>query len=176
MQRAAADAGLSIHERDGQLVSHPSILRILAGDRAVRIDRKKVSSIRPAHLVRVLLKNQERPPRSRPEPFLKAIHDIYTELTRDTSAPRGGTVIPLERIYNLLTSLPGTRRDYTRTDFARDLYQLETANITETRSGAKVHFPASTTARSAKNLFTFVGADGREVTYSAIRFENPADR
>ncbi|MDE0669564.1 MAG: hypothetical protein OXI48_11130 [bacterium] len=176
LRRVASEQGLAIHERDGQLICHPSTVRILAGERAVRIDRKKLSTIRPSHLVELLLKNQDRPPRFRPEPFLKAIHEVYIALTRDTRAPPGGAVIPLERIYNLLTSLPGTRRDYTKTDFARDIYQLETAGVTGTRSGARVYFPASTMARSARNLFTFIGTDGRKVMYAAVRFEDPADR
>ncbi len=180
LQRVASEHGLDIHERDGQLICHPSTVRILANERAVRVDRKKVSAIRPAHLAALLQKNQKRPPRSRPEPFLKALHDVYTELVRDrergTAAPAAGPVIPLERIYKLFTSLPGTARDYTRTDFARDIYQLETAGVTTTRSGASVSFPASTGTRSARGLFTFVGPDGREVKYYAIRFTERGDR
>ncbi|MCY4629435.1 MAG: hypothetical protein OXE75_00880 [bacterium] len=172
--RVAAEQGLEIHETDGQLISHPSTVRILAGDRAVRIDRKKVSTIRPSHLVELLRKNQNRPARFRPEPFLKALHEVYTALTSGTQTPPGGVVIPLDRIYRLLTSLPGSQRDYSRTDFARDLYQLETAGATTTKAGARVFFPSSTGARSARNLFTFVGGDGREVKYFAIRFEQPA--
>ncbi len=179
LQRVASGHDLDIHERDGQLICHPSTIRILAGDRAVRIDRKKVSTIRPSHLVELLRKNQNRPPRSRPEPFLKALHDVYIALVpnppRGTTAPASGPVIPLDRIYNLFTSLPGTARDYTRTDFARDIYQLETAGVITTRAGASVSFPASAGTRSAKGLFTFVGPDGREVKYYGIRFARQAD-
>lgn len=180
LRRVASEHDLTIHEGDAQLICHPSTVRILPGERAVRVDRKKVSTIRPSHLVALLQKNQKRPARSRPEPFLKALHDVYTELTpkppRGAVAPASGSVISLERIYKLLTSLPGIGRDYTRTDFARDIYQLETAGVTATRAGARVTFPASTTARRSTNLFTFVGPDGRQVAYSAIRFDNPADR
>ncbi|MCY3953655.1 MAG: hypothetical protein OXG69_14095, partial [bacterium] len=102
-----------------------------------------------------------------------------TELTpkppRGAAAPAAGPVIPLERIYKLLVSLPGSRRDYTRTDFARDIYQLETAGVTATKSGARVSVPASTGTRGPKGLFTFVGPDGREVKYYAIRFATQAD-
>ena len=179
LRRVAAARGLDVHERDGQLISHPSTVRILAADRAVRIDRKKVSTIRPSHLVELLRKNQNRPPRSRPEPFLKALHDVYTALVPDpprgATAPASGPVIPLDRIYKLFTSLPGTGRDYTRTDFARDIYQLETAGVITTRTGAGVSFPASTGTRSTKGLFTFVGPDGREVVYFGIRFAEQAD-
>ncbi|MCY3561566.1 MAG: hypothetical protein OXH20_10430 [bacterium] len=173
--RVASEQGLDIHERDGQLICYPSTVRILAGERAVRIDRKKLSTIRPSHLVKLLLKNQDRPPRFRPEPFLKALHDVYFELTRDTPTPPGGLLIPLERIYNLLTSLPGSRRDYTRTDFARDLYQLSITDVTETKSGAKLIFEGSTMLRNAKNVITFVDPNGHEVPFASVRFDNLSD-
>ena len=174
LRSVASEKGLNIVERDGQLISHPSIVRILPSEKAVRIDRKKVSTIRPSHLADTLLKAQKNPPRSRPQPFLEALYRVYLELTRESSSRIiGGAsapVIPLSRIYALFVALPGIRRDYTATDFARDLYQLDRSGVNETRSGATVSFPASTGARSARNLFTFVGPDGAEVTYFGIRF------
>ncbi len=174
LRRVASEKGLNIVERDGQLISHPSIVRILPSERAVRVDRKKVSTIRPSHLADTLLKAQKNPPRSRPQPFLEALYKVYMELTRESSSRMVGgasaPVIPLSRIYALFVALPGIRRDYTATDFARDLYQLDVSGENATRSGAMVSFPASTGARSARNLFTFVGPDGAEVTYFGIRF------
>ena len=178
LRRVAEAKGLDIHERDGHLISHPSTVRILASDRAVRIDRKKVSTIRPSHLVEILRANQNRPARFRPEQFLSALHDVYSALApeqpRGTTALASGPVIPLDRIYQLFTSLPGSRRDYTRTDFARDIYRLDTSGHTMTRFGARVSFPVSTGARSPRSLFTFVGPDGREVKYYGIRFAKQA--
>ena len=63
----------------------------------------------------------------------------------------------LNRIYKLFTSLPGSSRGYTPTDFARDLYLLDTSGLTSLKSGATVSFPASTGTRSARGLFTFIG-------------------
>ena len=174
LRRVASEKGLDILERDGQLISHPSIVRVLPSERAVRIDRKKVSAVKPSHLADVLLKAQKNPPRSRPQPFLEALYKVYQALTKESSArPIGGTggpVVALGDIYNLFVALPGVRRDYTATDFARDLYQLDSSGVNTTRSGKKVSFPASTGARSARNLFTFVGPDGAEVKYFGIRF------
>ena len=80
--------------------------------------------------------------------------------------------MPLVRIYRMLTSLPGSDREYGRTDFARGLYLLETGGHDKTRTGATVSFPASTGARSprAADLFTFVDADGQDVHYYGIQF------
>ena len=83
-----------------------------------------------------------------------------------------GRVITLLRVYSMLTSLPGATLEYTRTDFARDLYLLDTSGLTNTRTGATASFHASTGARSprAQDIFTFVDSDGRDVQYYGIRF------
>jgi len=41
LQAAAADVGLKVFERDGNLFSYPSVLRVLPRENAVRVDRKK---------------------------------------------------------------------------------------------------------------------------------------
>ena len=175
LRRTASEMGLTIRERDGRLISHPSIVRTLPGDRAVRIDKKKVSTIRPSHLVGILLDNQKKSGRHPAGRFLEALYAVYSELVREDSSDRlmehgSGRMVPLARIYKLFTSLPGSGRDYAPMDFARDLYQLETSGVTKTRSGARVFFHASTGTRSDKGVFTFVGPDGRDVKYYGVRF------
>ena len=175
LRRTASKRGLEIHEQDGRLISHPSIVRILPSDRAVRIDRKKVSTIRPSYLVDLLIANQKKGSRFPAGRFMEALYEVYSELVKEDSAGRliegvQGRVVQLSRIYKLFTSLPGSNRDYTPTDFARDIYLLETGGLTKTRSGAAVSFPASTGTRSTKGLFTFVGPDGRDVQYYGVRF------
>ena len=164
--------GLNVYERDGKLISYPSILRILPGDRAVRVDGKRVAAIRPSHLAGLLLKNQSKPARFRSDRFLEAIYTVYAEIVREDGAGRAageGPVVPLARIYKLLTSLPGASREYDRTDFARDLFILEAEGPRRTRKGAAVAFPASTGTRRS-GLFTFVGPDGQEARYYGISF------
>ncbi len=173
--RTASEQGLTIRERDGRLVSHPSIVQILPGARAVRIDKKKVSTIRPSHLTGILLNNQKKPGRHPPGRFLEALYGVYSELVREDSSDRlmkdgPGRVVPLDRIYQLFTSLPGSGQDYASMDFARDLYQLETSGVTKTKSGASVFFHASTGTRIGRGVFTFVGPDGQDVKYYGVRF------
>ena len=179
LRRAASERGVRIHERDGRLIVHPSIVHVLSRERAVRVDRKKISTIRPSYLAGLLHAAQSRKSRNRPERFLESLHGVYSELVREDFSGRArppggpGRVVPLDRIYRLLTSLPGSGRDYTRTDFARDLYMLETSGTTTTRKGATVSFPASTGTRGVRGLFTFVGPDGRDVQYYGVRFAEP---
>ena len=175
LRRIASERGLTIHEREGRLVAHPSILRIQPGDRAVYIDRKKVSAIRPTHLAGLLLENQKKGGRYDSARFLESLYSVYAEVLRDVSRDLAGSggignVVPLDRIYRLFTSLPGSTREYGRTDFARDVYLLDVNGPGATKKGATVSFPSSTGARSPKGLFTFVGPDGRDVAYYGIRF------
>ena len=60
LKATAAEKGLKMHEQDGLLMSYPSIVRVLAAERAVRVDRKKISTIRPSFLVDLLLQNQNK--------------------------------------------------------------------------------------------------------------------
>ena len=52
LRRVASEKGLVIRERDGQMICHPFIVRVIPSDRAVRIDRKKVSTIQAVPLGR----------------------------------------------------------------------------------------------------------------------------
>lgn len=174
LRRIASEQGLDMHERDDRLISHPSVVRILPGERAVRIDKKKVSSIRPSYLADVLLKNQEKPGRYQSGAFLESLYAVYSDIVKEENPDRlmrtAVRVVPLERIYRLFTSLPGSSRDYDRTDFARDLYLLDTKGPKRTKQGAAVSFPSSTGTRRSKGVFSFVGPDGRDVHYYGLRF------
>ena len=167
---AARDKGLQMYERDGNLIAYPSIVRILPSDRAVRVDRKKVSAIRPSGLVDQLLKNQQKPLRVSMT-FLNALYKVYSELVGDSGmVGSAGRVVPLARVYGLLTALPGTSRDYDRSAFARDIYTLDANGPRQTRRGATVDFPSSTGTRRRSDVFTFIGPDGNSVEYYGIRF------
>ena len=172
---AAAEIDLKIHERDGNLISYPSIVRILSGERAVRIDRKKESNIRPSHLVGLLLKNQQKSSSFSSARFLESLYSVYSDIVSGESSDRmvksSGRVVPLARLYKLLTSLPGSSREYDRTDFARDIYILDSDGPKRTRTGAVVSFPTSTGTRiRSSDLFSFIGPDGQDVQYYGIRF------
>ena len=77
LREIAANKGLNIYEQDGRLISSPSVLQVLPSVRAIRIDRKQVSAIRPSHLAGILMKNQKTPPRFQSGPFLECLYDAY---------------------------------------------------------------------------------------------------
>ena len=174
LHQVAQGLGLQVHERDGRLVAHPLMVRVLPGERAVRIDKKQTSNIRPSHLAEVLLVSQKKPVRYQSAAFLEALYIVYKDFVHEDNPNRlvkgSGRVVPLEEIYKRLTYLPGSSREYERADFARAVYDLDASSVKKTRSGATVSFPSSTGTRSSRGLFTFVGPDGADVQYYAIRF------
>ena len=176
LRSAATENGLKMHERDGQLFAYPSIVRMLPAERAVRVGRKKVSDIRPSYLADLLLKNQNKSSGFSSARFLEALYFVYADIVKDPSSGLaqggGGRVIPLARVYKLMTALPGSARDYDRTDFARDLYVLDSEGPHRTKTGITVSFPSSTGTRGRSgDLFSFVGPDGNPVKYYGIRFD-----
>ena len=180
LRTTAARMGLKMYEQDGRLVSYPFIVRILAADRAVQIDRKKVSTIRPSYLVDLLLKNQKKSSGFNPQRFLESLYAVYTDIAGGESptmlSAGSGRVVPLIRIYKLITALPGAARDYDRSDFVRDLYALDSQGPRRTKNGAAVAFPASTGTRMrAGDQFSFIGPDGDRTDYYGIRFSGSGE-
>ena len=175
LQTQAESGGVRMFQRDGRIIAHPLVVRVLPGDRAVRIDRRQSSNIRPTRLVSDLEKLQNRPSRFRPQQFLESLFRAYLELAERDTADRlklgdTGQVVRLERIYRLFTGLPGSDRDYTRLDFARDLYALQESGAREVRDGARVSFPASTGTRTPQGVISFVGPEGETVLFYGIQF------
>ena len=172
--RAAADEkGLKLHERDGLLMCYPSILRVLAGDRAVRVDRKKVSTVRPSWLVDLLLKEQQKTASFQSARFLESLYAVYRDVTSE--GPKdlvGGRVVPLMRLYRLMTALPGAAREYGPGDFARDLYILDSEwTITARRTVPRSPFRRRRERkRRSSEIFTFVGPEGDSAEYYGILF------
>lgn len=178
LREVAAENNLKVYEQDGRLIAYPSIVRMLPADRSVTVNGKRVPTIRPSYLVDLLLKNQKKSSSFPPERFLETLYFVYTDIAKNPSAGLaqggGGRVIPLARIYKLMTAFPGLSRDYDRTDFARDLYVLDSEEVRRTKTGAMVSFPSSTgtkTRKRSSDLFSFVGPDGESVEYYGIRFD-----
>jgi hypothetical protein len=141
-------------------------------ERSVFIDRARERRIRPSVLIEHLRDVQRRPPRFRPEAFLESLFQAYSYLV-EKHGPNpldGGHAEPLLRVYELLTLQPGAAREYSRQEFARDIYLLDRGGLTTTRRGFIVSFPASTGARSAGGSVRVVTETGQEKVYYGIAF------
>ena len=176
LKEEARKKGLQVFDRDGRLIAHPSVVRVRPGERAVQINRRQTSAIRPTKIVADLEKLQKSPPRFNPQQFLESLYKAYIALTGSNMADRlklgeVGQVVQLDRIYNLFTGLPGAERDYSLLDFAWDLYRLQASEVRVVRAGASVSLPASTATRGTRGTFPFVGPDGETVVYYGIQFK-----
>ncbi len=179
LHNAASEQGLNIYEGDGKLISYPSIVHVLPGDRTVRIDRKKVATLRPSRLTGILKEKQKKPPRFKSGAFLEALYKAYLLISREQTSTLSindgtGPVKPLVEIYEALTLLPDIGREYDRTEFAKGIYLLDADKTFSTKKGVHVSFPSSTGTKRAKDTFHFVGPDGQRVTYYGIQFSGGA--
>ena len=173
LQGEAASVGLNISSRDEALVCSPSIIRLLPADRALKIDGKRRAAIRPSRLAADLHAIQQRMrPKSDAQQrrFLEALYKASVVIRGKTSDPLFDTtrVVPLAAVYAVFTSLPGTSAQYTKTDFARDIYLLDSSPVTTTKSGARVSFPSS--VRRSSGIFSFVDRNGNVIRYYGLQF------
>jgi len=170
---AAASAGLAVLEDDDRLLSYPSVLRVLPADAAIEIDKRKERRLRPSYLVSLLSAAQNRPPRFRPEPFLAALRGAYDlVVTRDGKQP--GAVVRLDAVWQTLTMLPGAARDYGKSEFARDIYQLDHSGVVNAGKDARrLRLAASTGTRGA-GVLTTVAVTGQQQRYWGLSFTGDA--
>lgn len=155
-----------LQQRDEGLIAFPSILRILPGERAVKINRKKVPALRPSRVVSALRDIQARKQKGTPEALLEVLHRAYILV----AGPAYGTPVKLASLYDALTLLPGSNVNYDQTDFVRDLFLLDRSGVTRTKSGVAYSLPASTGTKAAKETYSFTAPDGETVSYYGIQF------
>jgi hypothetical protein len=170
----AERAGLKLFERDGLVYCFPMLLTLSGKDAAVMVDRKPEHRLRPRELVRVLLARQKRPQRFNEQKLLETLFDAYSRLGgRDwTPAMHGnGPVVPLIDIYELLTLLPGSEREYPKEEFARDIHLLDRKPDLRTKDGRRFALPAATGTKIVRRRMTVVDQEGNEKTYVGIRFD-----
>lgn len=166
---AAGAAGVAMFEEDERLLCYPSLVRAIPGDAAVEIDRVRERRLRPSVLIGVLAAAQERAPRFKAEAFLDSLRGAY-ELVVSREGKKPDAVVRLVDVWSVLTLLPGQAREYTRQEFARDLYLLDQSGARSTqRSGRQLRWSASTGTKGAGVLIT-VARSGQQQRYWGVSF------
>ncbi len=166
----AAEEGVQAFESDDRILCYPAIVQV-ASDLTVVIDKKKDRRSRPSVLVATLKALQSKPAKFKAEAFLEALAAAY-DLARGRQGARAGATVKLADVYTVLTVLPGSAKDYTKQEFARDLYLLDQDGTTRTKDGRTMHLPASALTRgSASGMFTTVSRAGQAKLYAGISFE-----
>ena len=170
---AAAVRGVDMFEEDERLLCYPSLVRVLPDQAALEIDRRRERRLRPSVVVDLLGAAQGRGPRFRPEPFLDSLRGAY-ELVVARQGKKADAVVRLIDVWTVLTLLPGQSREYTKPEFARDLYLLDQSGVTATsRSGRRLRWSASTGTKGA-GVLTTVARGGQQQRYWGVSFSLPA--
>jgi hypothetical protein len=171
---AAEDAGVAMFEEDDRLMCYPSLVRVLPADASVEVDKVRERRIRPSVLVSLLAAAQQRAPRFKPEPFLDSLRTAY-ELAVAGSGKSPDAVVRLLDVWSVLTLLPGHSREYSKQEFARDLYLLDQSAVTSTpRSPRTLRWSASTGTKST-GVLTTVARSGQQQRYWGVSFSLAED-
>ena len=158
-------------ESDGRILSYPVIVQVSPGDTTVVIDKVRERRVRPSELVRRLKALQVRPPRFKAEAFIEALIAAY-DLGLAGKGLRAGSTAKLGDVYTVLTLMPGASREYSKQEFARDLYLLDQSGVVTTRGGRVLSLPASALTRGSGVLST-VTRSGQAKVYAGISFDEP---
>ncbi|MPZ15569.1 MAG: hypothetical protein GEU73_14305 [Chloroflexi bacterium] len=171
----ARGMNVRIFEQDDRLYCYPALVRVLPNERAVLIDKTRERRLRPSVLGSHLKEVQRRQPRFRPEQFLESLLEAYSALVarRGRRLSGDGPVEKLLDVYNLFTLLPGSSREYSRHEFARDIYLLDRSAVDTTRRGYRLSFSASTGTRTAGSTVRVITEHGEEKVYYGIAFSAP---
>jgi len=172
--QTAEQMRVRVFEQDDRLYCYPFLIRILPNERAILIDKKRERGLRPSIFVNHLRELQNKPVRFKPEVFLESLCNAYSfaVATRPKDLVSTRVVVPLLEVYTLLTLLPGQSKEYSRQEFARDIYLLDQSRVAKTKKGLVVSFPASTGTRSATSTITVITQNGHEKKYYGISFAN----
>ena len=167
----AAEEGVQAFESDDRILCYPAIVQV-SSDTTVVIDKKKDRRTRPSVLVATLRALQSKPAKFKAEAFLEALAAAY-DLARGRQGARPGTTVKLVDVYSVLTVMPGSAKDYTKQEFARDLYLLDQDGTTRAKDGRTMSLPASALTRgSASDKLTTVSRSGQAKLYVGISFED----
>lgn len=168
---AAAEGGVSAFESDDRILCYPVIVQVSPGDMSIVIDKKKDRRVRPSVVVASLLGLQQREPKFKPDAFIESLAAAY-DLVVAAKSMRPGAPVKLVDVHSVLTIMPGSAREYTKPEFARDVYLLDQKGLVTTKGGRTMSLPASALTRSGGVLRT-VTRTGQAKDYAGISFEEP---
>ena len=168
---AATEVGVQAFESDDRILSYPVIVQVSPSDTTVLIDKQKDRRVRPSVVARHLVALQQKPPRFKAQAFIETLASGY-DLVVASERLRPGAPARLVDVHKVLTLLPGAARDYTRQEFARDIYLLDQSAVLDTKEGRRMSLPASALTRSAGVLKT-VTRSGQTKIYAGVAFTEP---
>lgn len=168
----AQQIGLKIFEQDDRLYCYPFLIRILPNERSILIDKARERRLRPSVLVGHLKELQNKPVRFNSKALLESMYSAYSIAVKTRGKERMGTglVVSLVEVYGLLTLLPGQSKDYSRQEFARDLYLLDRSGVRNTKNGLVFSLHTATGREKSSRIIPIVTRDGEVKRYYGISF------
>ena len=169
----AKQAGVKIFERDGMIYCYPFLIRIKPQERNILIDKIKERRLRPSFLARHLKELQNKPVRFKSQDFLECLFKAYSKMLSQQKGEAlvNGKLVKLLDIYQLLTLLPGQSREYTKEEFARDIYLLDKSGISKTNNGFALSLiPPATAGKTLGKSLKVITEEGQEKSYYGISF------
>lgn len=164
--------GLSIVATVAGLHFFPYQVKVLARDRAVLIGKHRETDVRPSVLIARLHGLATAHPAIPSAAFLEVLFQAYQLIAGEH---RGmAPVVPLVRLYKVLTLRPGTSKDYPLQDFARDVYLLDRDGpaevFIESAGKHRISFAASTGTKLPTDALSLITEKGLEKRYYGIAF------
>jgi hypothetical protein len=168
----ASEAGVQAFESDERILSYPVIVQVSAADATVVVDKQKDRRIRPSLVIQHLAALQQRPPKFKAEAFIESLAAAYDYVVADKQL-RPGAPAKLVDVHRVFTLLPGAARDYTRQEFARDMYLLDQSGVLAVKDGRHMSLPASALTRGT-GVLTTVTRGGQTKVYAGVAFTGAA--
>jgi hypothetical protein len=176
LRSAAEQQSVPLHRYGKAWSASPLLVRIDPKGRAIVLDRKRRSDLRPSRIVAAIVAARQQRSSLKPEAFLESLLEGYrTALGRQLLAGqpvREGVSIPLTEIHHALTPLPESRKDYPVEAFARDLYLLDKSGLHTTKSGLRLYLAASTSTKGGGGVLTVLDDAGRPFHYFSAAFRS----
>ena len=160
-------SGLTVRTLENRILAFPRIIRVVPQERGLRIDGKRMSALRPSFLAGLLKRQLQRKPRMTNERFADLLYRGYAMLVgRDEF----GQMLPLSRIYEALTLLPGVSADYDESEFVRDVYQLDSSGFRRGKNGAELLLMEASSASRGGRGYSFLTPAGETRSYYGVAF------
>jgi len=163
----SASLGVTLDSLEDRFVAFPVVVEVQGKARAVKLNGKRAAGVRPSFLAQQIKALQAKSG-SKPEQFIELLYAAAVRVNRENLGVSG---VLLNDVYELLTLHPEAKKAYSRADFARDLYTLDSSEISQTKRNATVSFSGATGTRGGVKLFTVIGPDRYPRHYVTVRFK-----
>ena len=182
--RAANEEKLYISVSDeGKYFCYPITLTITPKESCLLIGKKKVYTLRPSHVIAFIKTMQSKKGPFNQRKLIDILYKCHSLAgkqicsTGNFGAYSPNMNIPITDIYDILTIMPGSTKEYSAFDFAKDIHELTNNQSILTSDGHRLKCrEASAGSRGKTKSITLVTKDGHEMRYTYLSFVKHTDQ